>query len=71
MWVGGKVVLFGGLVLKKGGWKLFNGLIFVWKMKLFVLIVFMMCFRGVIGVNMFKIGDERLELFGELLCELV
>ena len=68
---GGRIVLFGGSALKKGGWKLFKGLNFVRKMKLLVPIALMMRSRGVIGVNMLKIGDERPELLGQLLGESV
>lgn len=68
---GGRVVLFGGSALKKGGWKLFNGLNFVRKMKLLVPIALMMRSRGIIGVNMLKIGDERPDLLGQLLRESV
>lgn len=68
---GGRVVLFGGSALKKGGWKLLNGLNFVRKMKLLVPIALMMRSRGVIGVNMLKIGGEKPDLLGQLLRESV
>jgi len=67
---GGQVVLFGGSELSGKKWGIFSGLNFIRKMGRPLPIGLMMRSKGIIGVNMLKLGDNKPQVLQECLTNV-
>ena len=66
----GKVILFGGAERSGKKWGILSTLNFVRKMGIIIPIGLMMRSKGVIGVNMLKVGDNKPKLLTKCLVEI-
>ena len=66
---GGTVVLFGGSELSGGGF--FKKLSFIWSMGLMLPIGLMMRSKSVVGTNMLKIGDNKIDVLNRCMRGMV
>jgi NADPH:quinone reductase-like Zn-dependent oxidoreductase len=67
----GKLILFGGSERSGKNWGIFSTLNFVFKMGFMLPIVLMMTSKGVIGVNMLKLGDHKPATLAKCLQEVI